>query len=147
MKQTSRTASVFAALAMAIATVVVAPVAAHHSFAMYDMTVQKTMTGKMIRFVLGGNHSQFVFQALNADGTPQVADGKPVTWSIETGAAIQLSRRNITVETLKPGEIITITFSPLRDGRNGGAQREGGLIMCGMKLPEGGCTAKTGKTY
>jgi hypothetical protein len=73
--------------------------------------------------------------------------GKPVTWSVETAAAAQLARRDITVETFKPGTIFTITFSPLRDGRNGGAQREGGLIMCGMKMPQGGCNEKTGKPY
>ena len=37
--------------------------------------------------------------------------------------------------------------SPLRDGRNGGAQRGASLIMCGMKLPEGGCSEKTGKKF
>ena len=144
----SRRTLIVVAAAVAALVVSTAPLAAHHSFAMYDMTVQKTMTGKLVRFVLGGNHSQFVLQLMNPDGKLAVdAAGKPVTWSIETAAAVQLANRGITVESFKPGEIFTITFSPLRDGRNGGAQREGGLIMCGSKLPEGGCTEKTGKKF
>ena len=133
---------------VALLAVASVPAAAHHSFAMYDMSVQKTMTGKLVRYVLGGNHSQLVFQVVNPDGGLAAdGQGKPVTWSVETAAAVQLARRGITVESFKPGEIFTITFSPLRDGRNGGAQREGGLIMCGMTLPDGGCTEKTGKAY
>jgi hypothetical protein len=111
------------------------------------MTVQKTVTGKLVRFVLGGNHSQFVLQVVNPDGSLVVENGKPVTWSIETAAATQLARSDITVKTFTPGTIFTITYSPLRDGRNGGAQREGGLIMCGTELPAGGCNEKTGKKY
>jgi hypothetical protein len=149
VRMTSRKSSIMAAIAgVALLAIVVAPAAAHHSFAMYDMTVQKTITGKLKRFVLGGNHSQFVLQVVTADGSlANDPKGEPLIWSIETAAAVQLARRGITVENFKPGTVFTITFSPLRDGRNGGAQREGGLIMCGMSLPEGGCTEKTGKKY
>jgi hypothetical protein len=145
----SRSTGIVAAFgAFALLAAAIVPAAAHHSFAMYDMTVQKTMTGKLIRYVLGGNHSQFVFQVVKADGTLEVdAKGAPVIWSVETAAAVQLARQGITVETFKPGEIFTITFSPLRDGRNGGAQRDGSLIMCGHTMPQGGCNETTGKTF
>ena len=135
--------------ALAVATLVgPAPAAAHHSFAMYDMTVEKTMTGKLVRYVVGGNHSQFIFTAVNPDGSPVLdAKGQPENWSIETAASVQLARRGITVEAFKPGTIFTITFSPLRDGRRGGAQAEGGIIMCGTAVPAGGCTEKTGKRF
>ena len=132
-------------LILGIATV---PVAAHHSFAMYDTSIEKTMTGKLIRYVLGANHSQYVFQVVNPDGSLAVTGtGDPLIWNVETTAAAQLAQRGITVETFKIGTIFTVTFSPLRDGRNGGAQRGAGMIMCGMKLPEGGCNEKTGKRY
>ena len=64
----SRRTLIVVAAAVAALVVSTAPLAAHHSFAMYDMTVQKTMTGKLVRFVLGGNHSQFVLQLMNPDG-------------------------------------------------------------------------------
>jgi hypothetical protein len=115
---------------------------------MYDTSIEKTMTGKLIRFVIGANHSQYVFQVVNPDGSLAVTEkGEPLIWNVETAAAVQLANRGITVETFKFGTIFTVTFSPLRDGRNGGAQRGASLINCGMKLPEGGCNEKTGKKY
>jgi hypothetical protein len=138
-------AGIAAILILGVATL---PVAAHHSFAMYDTAVEKTLTGKLERFIIGANHSQYVMQVVDASGKAQVDDkGKPVIWTIETTSAAQLSQLNITVETFKIGTIFTATFSPLRDGRNGGAQRGTAIIMCGMTMPAGGCTEATGKKY
>jgi hypothetical protein len=134
--------------AVLILVIAVLPAAAHHSYAMYDTTVEKTLTGKLVRFIIGANHSQYVMQVVNANGTPAVdAKGGPVNWTVETAAAAQLSRQGVTVETFKVGTIFTITFSPLRDGRQGGAQRGSSLIMCGMTMPQGGCTEATGKKF
>jgi hypothetical protein len=144
LRRTWVSGGILAALLLGIAA---APAVAHHSFAMYDTAVKKTATGKLIRFVVGANHSQYIMELVNPDGTPTVDDkGKAVTWTVETGAASQLSRQGITVDSFKIGTIFSITFSPLRDGRNGGAQ-QGPLIMCGMKLPQGGCTEQTGKKF
>jgi Family of unknown function (DUF6152) len=149
MKNTTRAAWVAAAsVAILLVGIASAPALAHHSFAMYDTSIEKTMTGKLIRYVLGSNHSQYVFQVMNPDGSLAVdAAGEPLIWNVETAAAAQLATRGITVESFKIGTIFTVTFSPLRDGRNGGAQRGAGMIMCGMKLPEGGCNEKTGKRF
>jgi len=146
---TTRKAWVTAGItAMALFILAVAPALAHHSFAMYDTSVEKTMTGKLIRFVVGANHSQYVFQVVNPDGTlARDAKGGQLIWNVETGAAAQLARGGITVESFKIGTIFSIAFSPLRDGRNGGAQRGNSLVMCGMTLPEGGCNEKTGKKF
>lgn len=123
------------------------PTQAHHSFAMYDQTVQRTMTGKLFRFILGANHSQFVFDLLDEDGNVVLdGSGKPVQWNVETGPVTSLARQGITVETFPIGTIFTVTLMPLRDGRNGGALR-GDLILCGMTLPEGGCTPETGQVF
>ena len=149
MKTKTRRTRAMAVLVMfLILGITAVPAFAHHSFAMYDTAVEKTMTGKLIRFVIGANHSQFIMETLNPDGTRAVDEkGAPVVWTVETTSAAQLVRQNITVETFKIGTIFTISFSPLRDGRKGGAQRGVSLIMCGMKLPEGGCNEKTGKKY
>ena len=149
MKTTTRKRWGTAALAaIVLLGIAVLPAAAHHSFAMYDTSIEKTVTGKLVRFIVGANHSQFVLQVVKPDGSLASDDkGDPLIWTIETTAAAQLVRQNITVDTFKYGTVFTITFSPLRDGRNGGAQRGAGLIMCGMKMPEGGCTEKTGKRY
>jgi hypothetical protein len=148
MKITTRRTLVAAGIAIALFGIAMAPAAAHHSFAMYDTSVEKTMTGKLVRYVVGANHSQYVFHVISPDGAVALdSKGEPLIWNVETAAASQLARRGITVETFKIGTIFTVTFSPLRDGRNGGAQRGPSIIMCGMKLPESGCSEKTGKTY
>jgi hypothetical protein len=118
---------------------------------MYDTSpgASKTLTGKLVRFVIGANHSQYIMEVLKNDGTAvmDAKTGKPETWTIETTSAAQLVRQNITVETFKYGTIFTISFAPLRDGRNGGAQQASSLIVCGMTMPKGGCTEATGKQY
>ena len=148
MCRTWVTAAVMSILLIGIAT---APALAHHSFAMYDTAVRKTLTGKLTRFIIGANHSSFVMEVIEPNGTTPIGpDGKPVTWTIETTSAAQLVRQDITVKTFTLGTVFTITFSPLRNGHNGGAQQPTSgalLIMCGQKLPEGGCNEKTGKRY
>ena len=120
-------------------------VAAHHSFAMYDQSIKKTMTGKLFRFILGASHSQFIFEALDQDGKPVAdKDGNPVKWQVELGSAANISRQGVTVKTFTPGTILTVTFYPQRDGRHQGAIA-GPLILCGMNLPTGGCTSATGR--
>src|SRR5215831_2644354 len=126
------------------------PLLAHHSFAMYDQAKTLTMTGKLTRFVLGANHAQLLFERLGPDGKPMLdANGKPLTWGVETGSSKQLAGAGITVETFPYGTIFTVTLWPLRDGRNFGAMTltGGTLIGCGMTFPEGGCNEKTGKVY
>jgi uncharacterized membrane protein YedE/YeeE len=126
------------------------PALAHHSFAMYDQTHTKTLTGKLTRFVLGANHAQLLFELLKNDGKPELdANGKPVVWGVETGSAKSLASSGVTVETFPAGTILTVSLMPLRDGRNFGAMTLTGgiLIGCGTTMPEGGCTEKTGKVY
>jgi hypothetical protein len=112
---------------------------AHHSFAMYDMTKSQSMTGKLTRFIPGGNHAQLVFEVLGDDGKPLKKDGKVVVWGVETGSAATIARNGITV-------VIGVTLHPLRDGRPFGAVG-GPIIHCGTTMPAGGCTEKTGKAF
>lgn len=122
------------------------PVLSHHSFAMYDQTTTRTMTGKLTRFIPGGNHAQLVFEVLEADGKPTLdKNGKPLQWGVETGSAVAIARQGVTVESFKTGIIFTVTLYPLRDGRPFGAIA-GPIIKCGMTMPAGGCTKETGQT-
>jgi hypothetical protein len=117
---------------------------AHHSFAMYDQSITKTMTGKLTRYIPGANHAQLIFAVVDADGKPVVENGKPSQWGVETGSAAALSRAGIAPATLPDGTIITVTLHPLRDGRPFGALA-GTLIKCGTTMPKGGCTKETGQ--
>ena len=146
MTQRMKNVSVAVAVAgFVFASLLSTQVAAHHSFAMYDQTIKKTMTGKLVRFILGASHSQFVFDVLDPDGKPVAdKDGTPVKWQVELGSAAAIARQGVTVKTFTPGTVLSVTFFPQRDGRNQGAIA-GSLILCGMTLPPGGCTSETGQ--
>lgn len=120
------------------------PALAHHSFAMYDQTTTRTMTGTLVRYIPGANHAQLIFDVLAPDGTPVTEDGKPLRWGVETGSAAALARRGVAPKTFPEGTIFTVTLYPLRDGRPFGAMA-GLLIKCGGAMPAGGCTETTGE--
>ncbi|HKE86562.1 MAG TPA: DUF6152 family protein [Vicinamibacterales bacterium] len=129
---------------IAAGAMMVTPALSHHSFAMYNMTVTKVMTGKLTRFIPGSNHAQLIFEVLNPDGTPVIENGKPLVWGMETGSAAAMARNGVTVESFPPGTIMTVTLHPLRDGRPMGAVG-GPIVHCGTHMPTGGCNEKTGK--
>ena len=130
---------------IAVAVLMLAmPAFAHHSFAMYDQTVTKTLSGKLTRYVPGANHAQLLFVVVDNDGNPVMKGGKPMQFGVETGSAIAMARNNVTVKTMSEGTFITVRFYPLRDGRDFGALA-GMLVSCGKAMPKGGCTAETGQ--
>jgi hypothetical protein len=133
-------AAVLGLLTLAVA----APSWAHHSFAMYDQTTTKTMTGKLTRYIPGANHAQLVFQLLDDEGNAVMKDGKAVTWGVETGSAASMARQGVSPDTFPEGTVFTVRLYPLRDGRNFGALA-GMLVKCGTAVPKGGCTTQTGK--
>ena len=124
--------------------VMATPAFSHHSFAMYDQTITKTLTGRLTRYIPGANHAQLIFEVLGSDGTPVMQNGKPVQWGVETGSAAAFARQGVTPKTFPEGTIFTVTLYPLRDGRPFGAMA-GLLIKCGATLPAGGCTKATGE--
>jgi hypothetical protein len=144
---TRRSVQVVAVTAVVLLAVATArPGIAHHSFAMYDMTATRTMTGTLARFIPGSNHAQLLFDLVRDDGTPMTENGKPVRWGVEMGSAAAISRNGITVANFPVGTILTVSLHPLRDGRPFGAI-DGQLINCGVTMPAGGCTAATGKAF
>lgn len=92
----------------------VAPVAAHHSDAMFASDKEVVLNGTVKEFQYTNPHSwiQLVVPAAN---------GPAVEWSIETGAPIVLLRAGIKPTALKPGETITLRAHPLKDGKPGGS--------------------------
>jgi hypothetical protein len=122
---------------------------AHHSFAMYDQSQVKTMTGKLTRFIPGANHAQLIFEVLEPDGSPALdAAGKPVMWGVETGPAARIAQQGVTPDNFPNGTIVTVTLNPLRNGKTFGAMPNGTpIVHCGTTMPQGGCTVETGRSY
>src|SRR5919109_402490 len=70
----ARTAMVGGLLGVMMLGVMVVPAWPHHSFAMYDQTTTKVMTGKLTRYVPGANHAQLMFEVLDDEGNPAMKD-------------------------------------------------------------------------
>ena len=134
-------------LAVGLIGVMTTAALSHHSFAMYDVSIKKTVSGKVTRFIPGANHAQILFQLVGQDGQIVMENGKPVQWGVEMASAAQLARQGVTVDSFAPGTIITVTVAPLRDGRKFGVLRGGQLIKCGTAMPAAGCTPETGKAF
>ena len=137
--------ALMSAVVVGFVTTSIVPVVTHHSFAMYDQTITKTVTGKLTRYVPGANHAQLIFHVLGPDGAAMLQDGKPVQWGVETGSAAAMARLGVSPTTFPEGTVFTVRLYPLRDGRNFGALA-GMLIKCGAALPPGGCTKETGQS-
>lgn len=85
---------------------------AHHNAASHyliDQTV--TVHGVVTEFRLINPHARVYFDVEADDGTTQ-------HWLGEGNASSLLKRRGWTRDTLKPGDVITISGSPARDGGN-----------------------------
>jgi hypothetical protein len=106
---------VFAATAAIIHN---APVAAHHSIAMFDFAKTIEITGTVQDFQWTNPHTW----------TNVAVDGG--VYGLEGMSPNYLSRNGWTKRTLNPGDKLTFAVHPLKDGRKGG-------FMVSVTLPDG----------
>jgi hypothetical protein len=97
-----------------LAAAVAVPAVAHHSFSMFDMTQDVVLQGEVKEFQWTNPH---IWVQVLVKG----ASGKQVEWSVEGGSPSILSRQGWTKRSLNPGDAITVTLHPLRDGSQGGS--------------------------
>jgi hypothetical protein len=90
-----------------------APVAAHHSFAMFDAEKTVTMNGTVTEFEWTNPHSWIHMKVADASG-------KELPWSIEMGSPAQQAQRGWRSDTVKTGDKVSVTIHPLKDGSRGG---------------------------
>jgi hypothetical protein len=102
---------------------------AHHSFAVFDMTSEKTITGTVSKFEWTNPHT-FIFVDVPND------KGVMETWAIEGMSPNYLGRRGWSKTSVKPGDKITMTVRPLKDGKAGGMFVRA-LVDGKMLLPTG----------
>jgi hypothetical protein len=113
---------------------------AHHSFSMYDRSIQYVFTGVVDSINPDASHLQINFVPLNNARNALVrdAEGNRVTWSVEMEGAAASAREGISVSTFAQGTVFSVGLTPLRNGEPGGA-RFGGLFKCPEgKVPEPG---------
>jgi hypothetical protein len=109
-----------AALAAASACATTGIASAHHSFAAFDMTGQKTVTGVVKKVDWTNPHIWIWIDVTNEAGAVE-------TYAFEGMTPNFLSRRGWTRSTVQPGMKFTVTFRPMRDGKPGGMFMTGTL--------------------
>ena len=106
LKVVSLTAVIVAAFA--------APTLAHHSFAMFDAEKTVTLQGTVKEFEWVNPHS-WLRVMVNDEKT-----GKPVLWAIEMSSPGRLVTMGMRSDSVKAGDVISVTFHPMKDGARGG---------------------------
>ena len=112
--------SLGAGLAFAIA----APAFAHHSFAMFDAEKIVTTTGTVKELEWTNPHSWLRVMVMDQ------TSGKPLQWAFEMSSPRTMSGLGLSPDIVKPGDTVTVTYHPLKDGSRGGQFMQ-------AKLPNG----------
>jgi hypothetical protein len=86
---------------------------AHHSFAPFDMGITRAVEGSVKQVDWTNPHIWVWLDVPNGQGGVDA-------WGFEGMSPNYLGRRGWTRTSLKPGDKITVTYRPLRDGSKGG---------------------------
>jgi hypothetical protein len=101
-------------IAAVLLTVLPVAAFAHHSFAMFDMQKDVSLTATVKSFSWESPHSWLQVIVRNPTGEDN-------EWSLEMGAPAMLYRSGWRQTSVKPGDRVTVVVHPLRDGRAGGS--------------------------
>lgn len=90
------------------------PASAHHSFAMFDATKDVTVQGAVKEFEWTNPHSWLRVMVMDAK------TGKPMLWAFELSSPARLTTMGMHADSVKAGDMISVTFHPMKDGTRGG---------------------------
>lgn len=99
------------------------PAVGHHSFAAFDITSQKTITGTVKQVDWTNPHIWIWVNVTNDKGAVD-------TFGFEGMSPNYLARRGWTKSTMKVGDKISVVYRPMKDGSNGG-------MFLSTKTPDG----------
>lgn len=125
-------AAVLVGVAAAFAT---SRVAAHHSFAAeFDANAPFELTGNVTKIEWANPHTFFYIDVKNQKGEYE-------NWALEMGSPNGLMRRGWTRNTLKLGDVVTVTGSRAKDGSLKGNARSvvlstGQRLFAGSSQPD-----------
>ncbi len=114
MKPTIKYAILAALFLFCLAAAPAGAAPAHHGFAVFDTSSQKNITGTVREFQWTNPHTWVWLDVPNGKGGSD-------TYGFEGMSPNYLERRGWTRKTLKPGDTITVTYFPLRNGDHGGS--------------------------
>lgn len=87
---------------------IVSPAYPHHSQTMYEPDKQVTVKGVVSRWAWTNPHTWLFVDVTGG--------GKVETWGFEANAAANMSRAGWSRLQFKPGDIVTVTGWPMKDG-------------------------------
>jgi hypothetical protein len=112
-----------------LAILIVAPCAAHHSMAMFDFQKPVTLRGTVKELQWTNPHC--FLEVLTA------ATGGATEWSLEMHSPQTMYRMGWRPGSFSPGDKVTVTMAPTRDGSHGGslmvATDAGGKVLATTK--------------
>lgn len=101
------------------------PVSAHHGNAVYDTTKTVSVTGAVTKWQLINPHAGLWIEVKTSSGAIEV-------WSGEFGGVLDLYRSlKWNKETFKPGDRVTLTGNPARNGSTAMLARK--VVLSGGK--------------
>jgi hypothetical protein len=127
MKQLLKSAVALAALCGLVAGI--SSVAAHHSTTMFDHAKTLTINGTVVELRWVNPHV-----SLSVNGTIKEREGdEPAVWLMEMTSPGNLVRAGgWRRDAVKPGDQVTVVFSPLRDSeKKGGALKKVTVLATG----------------
>jgi hypothetical protein len=102
----------FLVLAGAAAVVAAGQAAAHHSAAMFDFRHPVTVKGTVKALQVINPHTHMQMTITDKKGTRE--------WDFEGHSASNFYRAGYNRGAVNSGDVISITYAPMRDGKDGG---------------------------
>ena len=99
--------------ACAAAAFITTPAFSHHSFAMFDIEKTVTLKGTVREYEWTNPHSWL--RMMVADQA-----GKQLQWAFEMSSPARQITLGMTKDSVHPGDTVTVTFHPMKDGTRGG---------------------------
>ena len=95
------------ALVLLIASV---PLLAHHGAAQFDVGKRLTVKGTVVEWFWANPHCFLRFDATGDDG-------QVVHWNVELQSGPNILPQGFTKQTFKVGDVVSVTFEPVKNGR------------------------------
>ena len=124
--RSTRISGVLAAFLLASAAL---PASAHHSAAAFDLGKSIKLKGTVEKWLWANPHTWLYIKVVKPDGSEEI-------WGCEAGSTGMLARSGWSAADMKPGDEVTVTLSPERDGQHIG-------LLTAVELP-GGRTLSSG---
>ena len=119
------------AVSASAAAAFAAPVLAHHSFAMFDQDKTVAIKGTVKDFEWANPHVWIRLMVMDAKAN------KELEYAFEMGSVARSTKDGWKRDTIRPGDVITVTMHPLKDGSRGG-------MYLAADLPNGKKMGRTG---